>query len=89
MVDFPFLLLLMNSTLPFRIAAVIGFLGVALGAFGAHLLDNTLKSNGHLDHWHTAVLYHLIHAAVLVAITKREPVGTVAWRLFVAGIVIR
>ena len=78
----------MNSTLPSRIAAVLGFLGVALGAFGAHLLDNTLKSNGHLDQWHTAVLYHLIHAAVLIAITQREPVGAVTWRLFVAGIVI-
>ena len=78
----------MNSTLPFRIAAVLGFLGVALGAFGAHGLKELLVRNGHLDDWHTAVLYHLIHVVVLVAITQREPVGKAVWRLFVAGIVI-
>jgi uncharacterized membrane protein YgdD (TMEM256/DUF423 family) len=78
----------MNSTLPFRIAAVLGFLGVALGAFGAHGLGKLLEANGHADEWDTAVLYHLIHATVLIAITQREPVGKVAWRLFSVGIVI-
>ena len=78
----------MNSSLPFRVAAVFGFLGVALGAFGAHGFHDLLERNGRAATWETAVLYHLVHAAVLVAITLREPVGKIAWRLFAAGIVI-
>jgi uncharacterized membrane protein YgdD (TMEM256/DUF423 family) len=78
----------MNSTLPFRIAAIVGFLGVALGAFGAHSFHDVLVRNERVATWETAVLYHLVHAAVLVAITLREPVGKIAWLLFTVGIVI-
>jgi uncharacterized membrane protein YgdD (TMEM256/DUF423 family) len=74
----------MNSSLPFRVAAVFGFLGVALGAFGAHGFHDLLERNGRVATWETAVLYHLVHSAVLVTITQREPVGKVVWRLFVA-----
>src|SRR4051812_48208598 len=88
MADFWFLLKSMNSSLPFRLAALLGFLGVALGAFGAHGFHDLLERNGRLATWETAVLYHLVHAAVLVAITLREPAGKVAWWLFAAGIVI-
>jgi uncharacterized membrane protein YgdD (TMEM256/DUF423 family) len=44
-----------------RIAAALGFLGVALGAFGAHALKTRLAPEM-LAAWHTGVLYHLIHA---------------------------
>lgn len=50
-----------------RIAALIMFLGIALGAFGAHGLEDLLTRNNRHDTWHTAVLYHLIHGVALFA----------------------
>ena len=44
-----------------RAGAVLMFLGIALGAFGAHGLEKTLTENGRIDTWETAVFYHLIH----------------------------
>ncbi|MCA9739499.1 MAG: DUF423 domain-containing protein [Gemmatimonadetes bacterium] len=49
------------------IAAVLGFTGVALGAFGTHALGGTVPPP-RLETWETAVRYHLIHAVVLVAV---------------------
>ena len=51
-------------------AGLLGFSGVALGAFGAHALKDTLLERGSLDTWHTAVLYHLVHAVALLAVTQ-------------------
>jgi uncharacterized membrane protein YgdD (TMEM256/DUF423 family) len=78
----------MNATTALRLAAIFGFLGVALGAFGAHGLEKGLIANGHLDDWKTAVLYHLVHAAVLVAISLGAKVPRAAWWLFASGILI-
>ena len=50
-----------------RIAGGLGFLGVALGAFGAHALKNKVSPEM-LEVWHTGVLYHLLHAVVLLAL---------------------
>lgn len=50
------------SRLFLRLAAIFGFLGVALGAFGAHGLKQVLASHGGEAWWQTAVLYHLVHA---------------------------
>jgi uncharacterized membrane protein YgdD (TMEM256/DUF423 family) len=50
-----------------RIAGILGFLGVALGAFGAHALRDRL-SPAALQIWNTAVLYHLLHAVALLAL---------------------
>jgi uncharacterized membrane protein YgdD (TMEM256/DUF423 family) len=47
--------------------AVFGFLGVAIGAFGAHQVKN-LISPEMMEIYKTGVLYHLIHAAVILAI---------------------
>lgn len=58
----------MNAT---RIAAITGFLAVALGAFGAHGLKDLLERNGTLAIWQTAVLYHLTHAIVLLFLSTR------------------
>jgi uncharacterized membrane protein YgdD (TMEM256/DUF423 family) len=85
MTDFPFLLHLMNSSLPLRIAAVLGFLGVALGAFGAHGLKPLLAQTGHTDEWKTAALYHLVHAVVLLVIASRATVPRAAWGLILTG----
>jgi len=48
--------------------AVLGFLGVAAGSFGAHGLKDLLEANGHAADWETAVRYCLFHAVVLIAI---------------------
>ncbi len=47
--------------------AFAAFAGVGAGAFGAHALRGTL-SEQMLAIWHTAVLYHLVHALALVAV---------------------
>ena len=44
--------------------AAWGFLGVLLGAFGAHALELTPEAEGW---WETATLYHLVHAPAVVA----------------------
>jgi uncharacterized membrane protein YgdD (TMEM256/DUF423 family) len=49
------------------IAGVFGFLGVLLGAFGAHGLEERLSSNGHIDTWETATLYLFVHALAVLA----------------------
>lgn len=49
------------------VGSIFGFLGVALGAFGAHLLKNSLTPEL-MDTYKTAIQYHLIHAVVVVCI---------------------
>lgn len=49
------------------IGAVFGFLGVAIGAFGAHSLKPFIVPEL-LETYKTGVFYHLIHAAVIFAI---------------------
>jgi uncharacterized membrane protein YgdD (TMEM256/DUF423 family) len=71
-----------------RLAACTGFLAVALGAFGAHGLHDLLEKNGRLATWDTAVLYHLVHAAVLVALGRSEHPPKLAAGLFLAGLTI-
>jgi uncharacterized membrane protein YgdD (TMEM256/DUF423 family) len=51
------------------VAGVLGFLGVALGAFGAHGLKDVLAGRGSTATWQTAVLYHLVHSVALLAWT--------------------
>ena len=78
----------MTSATAFRLSAACGFLAVALGAFGAHGLKNTLALNDTLAVWQTAALYHLVHSAVMLGVASRETLNTWAWRLFAAGVVI-
>lgn len=42
--------------------------GVALGAFGAHALEEALAAGGQTANWETAVRYHVWHALALVAV---------------------
>lgn len=46
---------------------IFGFLGVALGAFGAHGLKDILSPEM-LETYKTGVLYELVHAPVILAI---------------------
>lgn len=50
-----------------RTAAALGFLGVALGAFGAHYLKARVDASL-LAVYQTGVLYHLVHALALLAL---------------------
>ena len=73
-----------------RLAAALGFVGVALGAFGAHGLRERL-SPAMLEVYRTGVLYHLLHAVAMLAVAlgadrlaRPRAVGA----LFAGGIVI-
>ncbi len=68
-----------------QFAAVFGFLGVALGAFGAHGLKTVLAANDTTAIWQTAVLYHLVHAVASLWAAGRNPI--VVW-IWLAGVVI-
>lgn len=50
------------------ICAVSGFTAVAIGAFGAHGLRDTLSPQM-LEVYKTGVLYQLVHSAVLLALS--------------------
>ncbi len=76
----------MTPALAVRISALVGFFGVALGAFGAHMLKPLLEAHTATETWKTAVLYHLIHAVILVILANRSPVPLTAWTLFLVGI---
>jgi len=78
----------MHSVFALRLAALLGFLGVALGAFGAHGLRGVLAETGRIEEWKTAVFYHLIHAVLLAVLAGRTEVPRLASWLFAAGIVI-
>jgi uncharacterized membrane protein YgdD (TMEM256/DUF423 family) len=71
----------------FRIAAALCLLAVGLGAFGAHALKATLQSNGMIDVWNKAVLYHFLHAIALLALALYGAGNRAAYFLIVAGIV--
>src|SRR5437667_11155866 len=74
------------AILLFRVAAVLCFLAVALGAFGAHGLRSTLELHSMLDVWNKAVLYHFIHAIALLILALYGSVNRGAWWLLFAGI---
>lgn len=63
-----------------RVAAALGFLGVAFGAFGAHALRGRVEPNL-LSAYQTGVLYHLIHAVALLALSlySRTTSSDIAW----------
>lgn len=67
-----------------RVPAVLGFLGVALGAFGAHGLKPVLEANDTVAIWQTAVLYHLIHAVAGLWAAERSALVTWLWTAGVA-----
>lgn len=78
----------MTSSLAVRIAAVSGFLAVALGAFGAHGLQNTLSENETTEVWKTAVFYHFSHALALLFISLQSRVRPGLVLTFLLGTVI-
>src|SRR5262249_49516728 len=77
----------------FVIGAVLGFLGVTLGAFGAHALKSRLSPEM-LALFVTGVRYHMYHTfAVLIGAAAIGHIGSarllvIAGWCFVAGIVL-
>ena len=68
-------------------AALTGFSGVALGAFGAHGLALGAEADGW---WQTATLYALVHAAAALAIALSGRTGLVrrgGWA-FILGVLV-
>jgi uncharacterized membrane protein YgdD (TMEM256/DUF423 family) len=76
------------TNLSLRIAATLGLLGVALGAFGAHGLKPTLTTLGTADIWEKAVLYQLVHAVALLAIAAAGRADGWLTGLWTGGVVI-
>lgn len=88
-----------NVRTPLIITAVIGALAVLIGAFGAHGLPDWLAEISvdantvprRVAQFETGARYHLVHAAVLLALIALPVQPSAAWRwsfrLFVAGIV--
>lgn len=68
---------------------IIGFLAVALGAFGAHGLEGRLSAEAQ-DWWETATLYALVHAAAALAVAlagQEKRLAPAGWA-FVIGAVV-
>jgi uncharacterized membrane protein YgdD (TMEM256/DUF423 family) len=82
--------------LPLMLAGVLGFLGVALGAFGAHGLKNRLAGladgEQRLAWWNTGAQYHLLHAlAIGLSAVRPSPAqagSALAPWLFLGGITL-
>eukprot|EP00040_Diaphanoeca_grandis_P021400 m.114019 g.114019 ORF g.114019 m.114019 type:complete len:117 (-) comp28319_c0_seq1:353-703(-) len=74
-----------------QIAGILGASGVALGAFGAHLLKATLTERGTLASWTTGVNYQMIHAVALLAMNGFNGTNDryrLTSKLWVAGVVL-
>ncbi len=77
----------MTSSARLRLAAAIVFLGIALGAFGAHGLAERLAETGRLHNWETATLYHLLHGLAMFAVALHSRKARGYW-WFLAGIAL-
>ena len=78
----------MTNSQATRIASVLGFLAVALGAFGAHSLKDLLARNETTSIWEKAVFYQFIHTVMLFVLAGRTPLRTGPWFSFLIGIII-
>lgn len=58
----------MNRRTTLLVAGILGGTGVALGAFGAHALKETLLERGMAGVWDTATKYQLYHALAFLAL---------------------
>ncbi|MDN3669906.1 DUF423 domain-containing protein [Echinicola jeungdonensis] len=77
-----------------KLAAALGALTVAIGAFGAHGLEPTLEKMGRVDTFETAVKYQFYHTLAIflvgilqVQFPQNKGLSISAW-LFFGGIII-
>ena len=63
-------------------SGILGFLAVAFGAFGPHILKDKISAD-QLSIFHTGVLYHFIHAIVILILAfvndKRFNKSAIFW----------
>jgi uncharacterized membrane protein YgdD (TMEM256/DUF423 family) len=76
----------------FGVGAILGFLGVAAGAFGAHAIRERVSPE-RLDNWKTAADYQLWHAlatiaAAVIAVRWESGAAAVAGWCFIAGVLL-
>jgi len=72
-----------------KIVAILGALGVGIGAFGAHGLKPYLDV-AQTETFKTATLYHFIHIVAMLTIamnSTRSKVNNLSFYLFLAGVV--
>jgi uncharacterized membrane protein YgdD (TMEM256/DUF423 family) len=70
------------------VAGIVGALGVALGAFGAHGLKQVVTDPHLLDVWETGARYHLVHAAALLGVAAHPGRPRWAGWAFVLGVLV-
>lgn len=75
------------------VAAIFGLLAVALGAFGAHGLENITNDEKVLHGFHTAVQYQMYHALALLAVAlmfEKFPNRWIKWAAtcFITGVIL-
>jgi uncharacterized membrane protein YgdD (TMEM256/DUF423 family) len=75
-----------SRRLALLLAGLTGFLGIALGAFGAHALNDVLEARHTREIWNTAVIYHLVHAPVLLWLARGSSVSAASFLSFIVGI---
>ena len=63
----------------FRLSALLGFLAVILGAFGAHSLEGRLSERA-LEVWETANRYHFFHLLAILALQMGASQGLMKTR---------
>jgi len=78
----------MTNSRALRIAAVLGLMAVALGAFGAHGLKDVLQRNQAISVWEKAVFYQFVHAVMLFVLAFRFPLARGPWWSFFFGILL-
>lgn len=71
-----------------RVAGIMGALGVALGAFGAHALEGRVDDPHLLEVWQTASRYHMFHTLALLGLAAHPSPPRWVGIAFVAGIVL-
>ncbi len=74
----------MNAIIWLRLGAIVGGLGVVLGAFGAHGLKERLSPYS-LEIFETAVRYQMYHAPALLAVGLLGVLGRGGFALNLAG----
>lgn len=78
----------MSNRLARRLAGILGFFGLLFGVFGAHVLRSYLENHGTAQYWRTGVLYHLVHAVALLALSAWRPVPRFAFYLILGGVTV-
>lgn len=80
------------ARIAWTLAAVFGFLAVALGAFGAHGLDKWLTDQPdavkRLANWNTGVRYQMWHALVLLGLAIGANWAATSTKIAMGGFVL-